>query len=206
MKGAERLRTKVYIVSISLLHIFGQSHLVVGSSVFGQCQDGGHGDSQVVTTDVEELGALDVLPDLGLLQVVDIVKVGGSKVGAERAVVAGDDNTAASGRSLLIVAVQGLDASLLVDLFESLAVLVLADTANVDGGVLGEDVLGTAGRVLCSSTGNEHGIVVLDQVLVEAEVLLLGEDGIVGLEAVLLEKLLIAGGIVSFRLLLPLIY
>lgn len=159
--------------------------------MLGQCQDGRHRDSQVVAADVVDFGALDVLPDLGLLQVVDIVEVGGSKVGAERAVVAGDYDTAASGRSLLVVAVQRLDAGLLVDLLKSLTILVLTDAANVDGGVLGEDVLRAAGGVLCSSTGNEHGIVVLDQVLIETEVLLFGEDGIVGLEAVLLKKLLI---------------
>ena len=150
------------------------SHLVVLSSVLGQGQDSRHGDSQMVATDVEDLGALDVLPHLGLLQMFDVVEVGGSKVGAKGAVVTSDDNTAATGGCLLIIAVHCLDASLLVDVLKGLAVLVLSDAADVHGGVLGKDVLGTAGRVLSSSTSDEHGIVVLDQVFEETKVLLLG--------------------------------
>jgi hypothetical protein len=53
--------------------------------------------------------------------------------------------------------------------------------------------LGSASSILCSAAGNELSIVVLHQVLVEAHVLLLGQDGIVGLQAVLLEELLISG-------------
>lgn len=172
-------------------------HLVVLGSVLGQGQNGRHGDSQVVTTDVEDLGTLDVLPHFRLLQMVDIVEVGGSKVGAKGAVVAGDDNTTAASGCLLVIAVHCLDTSLLVDVLKRLAVLVLANAANVHGGVLGEDVLGPAGGVLGSSTSNEHGIVVLDQVFEETKVLLLGENSIVGLEAVLLEELLVSGCIVS---------
>lgn len=192
MKGAERLRTKVYPSSAcSIFVVTVSSHLVVRGSVFGQSQNGGDRDGQMVSTNVEDLGTLNVLPDLGLLQVVDIVEVRSGKVGAERAVVAGDDNTATASRSLLIVAVQRLDAGLLVDFLKCLAVLVLANAANVYSRVLREDVLCTAGRVLGSSTGDEHGVVVLDQVFEEPEVLLLSEDSIIGLEAVLLEQLLV---------------
>jgi hypothetical protein len=198
MKGAERLRTKVCEVSATIFpRTSVHAHLVVRSRVLGKGQDGRHRDRQVVATDVEELGALDVFPDLGLLQVVDVVQVRGGKVGAQRAVVARDDDTASAGGGLLVVAVDGLDTSLLVDVLERLAVLVLADAANVDGRLLGEDVLCTTGRVLGSSTGNEHGVVVLDQVFVEAGMLLLGEDGIVSLELVLREQLLVAAGTAS---------
>lgn len=48
-----------------------------------------------------------------------------------------------------------------------------------------------ASGVLRRTAGNEHSVVVLDQVVVEPEVLLFGENGIVGLQAVLLEELLI---------------
>jgi hypothetical protein len=45
--------------------------------------------------------------------------------------VAGDDDAAAAGRGLIVVAVFGLDAGLVADVFELLAVLVAADAANV---------------------------------------------------------------------------
>lgn len=145
-------------------------------------------------TDVEDLGVLDLLPDAVLLQVVDLVVVGSSEVGAERAVVASDDDTAAAGGRLLVVQVLGLDAGVARDLLQRLAVLVLADAANVDGRVGLEDVLCTARRVLCCASSNEDGLVVLDQVLVEAHVLLrVGQNGIVCLEAILVKQRLVAG-------------
>lgn len=145
-------------------------------------------------TNVVNLGVLDLLPDVVLLQVLQLVVVGGSKVCAERAVVASDDDTTASSGGLLVVEVLGLHTSLLADVLEGLAVLVLANTANVEDRLGGQDVRGTAGGVLRSTTGDEHGLVVLNQILVETHVLLgVGEDRVVGLEAVLLEELLIAG-------------
>lgn len=143
-------------------------------------------------TNIEHLGVLDLLPDVVLLQVLKLVVVGSSKICAERAVVAGDDDTTATGGGLLIVKVLGLDTSLLADVLEGLTVLVLADTANVEDRLGGQDVRGTTGGVLRSASGDEDGLVVLDQVLIETHVFLrIGEDGVVGLEAVLLEELLI---------------
>lgn len=48
--------------------------------------------------------------------------------------------------------------------------------------------LRTTSRVLCSTTGDQLGIVIVEQLLVQTHVLLLSEDGIVVLEAVLLQK------------------
>lgn len=45
---------------------------------------------------------------------------------------------------------------------------------------------------MCCSSSNQFGIVVLQQFLIEAHVLFLGQDGIVGLEVVLLQKRLVA--------------
>ena len=144
------------------------------------------------TTNVVNLGVLNLLPDVVLLQVLKLVVVGGSKICAERAVVASDDDTAATSGGLLVVEVLGLDTSLLADVLEGLAVLVLTDAANVEDRLRRQDVLGTTGGVLRSTSGNEDGLEVLDQVLVKAHVLLgVGENGIVGLQAVLLEQLLI---------------
>lgn len=47
--------------------------------------------------------------------------------------------------------------------------------------------MGAAGGVLGGAAGDEFGVAVLEQVFVEAHVLVFGEDGVVGLEAVVLE-------------------
>jgi hypothetical protein len=168
------------------------AYLVLSSGLLSQSLDGGHADGQVEATNIVDLGVLNLLPDVVLLQVLKLVVVGRSKVGAERAVVASDDDTTSASGGLLIVEVLGLDTSFLADVLEGLAVLVLANAANVEDGLGGQDVLGTTGGVLRSTTGDEDGLVVLDQVLVQAHVLLgVGENSVVGLEAVLLEELLI---------------
>lgn len=139
-------------------------------------------------TDVVHLGVLDELPDLGLLQVVQVVVVGSTEVGAQASVVASDDGTAAASLLLRVDTVLDTEASGLDGIVEDGRVLVVASTADVDDAVGREDVLGTSGTVLGSTTGDELGIVVVEKVLVERNVLLLGEDGIVGLETVLVEK------------------
>jgi hypothetical protein len=52
--------------------------------------------------------------------------------------------------------------------------------------------LGAAGGVLRSTAGNELRIVVLDQVFIQSHVLLFGQNGIVGLEAILGQQFLVA--------------
>lgn len=178
----------------SSIHSCGgcRAYLVLSSGLLSESLDRRHADSQVETTNIVDLGVLDLLPDLFLLQVLELVVVGRSEVGAERAVVAGDDDTTATSGGLLVVEVLGLDTSLLADVLKDLAVLVLANAADVQDGLGGQDVLGTTGSVLCSATGDEDSLVVLDQVLVQAHVLLgIGKDSVVGLEAVLLEEFLI---------------
>jgi hypothetical protein len=50
-----------------------------------------------------------------------------------------------------------------------------------------EKYLCTASSVLCSTTSDEDGVVVLDQIVVKPKVLLFGKNGIIGLQAVLFE-------------------
>jgi hypothetical protein len=119
------------------------TYLVLSSSLLTKGDDGGHADSQVVTTDVVDLGLLNQRPDLGLLEVLDLVLVGSSEVGAHAAVVASDDNTTLTGGLGLINTVLGVDTGLLASLLEDLAVLVLTDTTDVHNGLLREHVLGT---------------------------------------------------------------
>lgn len=150
---------------------------------------------EVETTDIVEVGVLDQLPDVVALQVLEVVVVGGAEIGAEGAVVAGDDGAAAAGGDAGVDAVLDAQAGGLDGVVQDCGVLVVAGTTEVDDAIGGQDVLGTAGRVLGGAAGNELGVVVGQQVLVQRLVLLLGQDGIVGLEAILLEQSLITLGL-----------
>lgn len=150
---------------------------------------------EVETTDIEDLGVLDELPDLGLLQVIDIVVVGSTEVGAETSVVASDDNTTSSGLLLGVDSVLDTEASSLDGIVKNGGVLVVTGTTEVDDAVGREDVLSTSGGVLSSTTSDELGVVVVQKVLVERDVLLLSEDSVVGLEVILLEKSLVTEGL-----------
>jgi hypothetical protein len=119
------------------------TRLVLSSGLLTKSDDGGHTDSQMVATDIVELCLLNQRPDLRLLQVLDLVLVGSSEVGAHAAVVASDDNTTLTGGLGLINTVLGVDTGLLASLLEDLAVLVLTDTTDVHNGLLREHVLGT---------------------------------------------------------------
>ena len=121
----------------------GVTYLVLGSGLLAESLDGRDTDSQVVTTDVVELSLLDERPDVGRLQVLNLVLVGGSEVSAHAAVVASDDNTALAGGLSLINTVLSVDTSLLAGLLEDVTELVLADAADVDNGLLREHVLET---------------------------------------------------------------
>ena len=74
-------------------------------------------------------------------------------------------------------------------------VFIVAGAAEVDDAVGGQDVLGATGRVLRSAASDELGVVVVEQVLVQGDVLLLGEDGVVFLEAILVQQGLVADGL-----------
>lgn len=169
--------------------------LVAAGSLLGELHDGGRADGKVVATDIVDLCVLDEGPDLGLLQVLKVVVVGGTKLSAHGAVVAGNDNTATAGVDLGVDTVLDAETSLLDSIVEDGGVLVVTDTTEVDDAVGREEVLSTAGGVLGSTTSNQLSIVVLEEVLEEALVLLLSEDGVVGLEAVLLEESLVTEGL-----------
>jgi hypothetical protein len=109
--------------------------------------------------------------------------------------VAGDDDTATSSWVLLIDAVLNTETGLLVGLLKSSGVLVVTDTANVDDGLLRENVLCATGSVLGCATSNELSIEVVEEILVESEVLLLGKDGIVLLQLILVKESLVAGSL-----------
>ena len=123
---------------------------------------------------------------------LEVIVVSSAQVGAHAAVVSGNDDTATAGGDLGVDAVLDTEASLLAGVPEDRGVLVVAGAAQVDNAVSRQHVLGTTSRVLGGTAGNQLGIVVVEEVLVEVQVLLgVGEDSIIGLEAVLLKKCLI---------------
>lgn len=120
------------------------TNLVLRSGLLSQSHDGGNADSKVVATNEVCLALLDDVPVL--LQVVELVAVGSSKVSDQAAVVASDNDTAAASGLLLIDTVADLKASLLGGIREDVGVLVLANAAEVDDGLGREDVLGLSQR------------------------------------------------------------
>ena len=124
----------------------------------------------------------------------DLVVVGRGQVRAHGTVLARNDHAAAAGGGVLGRAeILGAQAGGLACFGEERGVVVVADAADVEDRGRGEDVLGPASGVLGCTAGDELRVVVLDQVFVEAHVFFFGEDGIIGLEAVFLERGFIAG-------------
>lgn len=169
--------------------------LVLLGRLLSQLLDRGGADGEVVPADVVGLCVLDESPDVWALEVLEVVVVGGAELGDHGAVVARDDDAAAAGGDLGVYAVLDPEADLLDGIAEDGGVLVVAGAAEVDDRVGCEDVLGSAGGVLSGAAGDELGVVVVEEVLVDGEVLLLGEDGVVGLEAVFFEEGLVAKGL-----------
>lgn len=157
--------------------------------------EGGVFTSEVVTTNIEHLSVLNQAPNLGLLQVVQSIVVRGAQISAHAAVVAGNDHATAAGRLGRLDAVLDPQAGLLDGITQDGGVLVVADAAQVDDTVVGQQVLGAAGRVLRGAAGDELGVVVVEELLVEGLVRVLGEDRVVGLEVVFGEELVRAEGL-----------
>lgn len=121
--------------------------LVLGRCLFGDGEDRRDANGQEEAANVVVLGFLDERPDGGLLKVVELVLVRGRKMGAEGAVVAGDDNTAAAGGNGLVDAVFGVQTGFLAGFGKDVGVLVLTDATDVHDGVGGKDVLSVQRRV-----------------------------------------------------------
>lgn len=135
--------------------------LVVLSGLLGQLLDGRWAHGQVVATDKVVGGSLDELPDLGRLQVLEIVVVGGAQVGDHGAVVVGDDNSTAAGGLLGVDAVLNSETGLLDCIVQDCGILVVTDTAEEDSAVGWKQVLGSSSSVLGTTSGNEFGGVVV---------------------------------------------
>ena len=115
--------------------------LVLRGSLLGERQYSRNANRQMVTTDIVNLSLLDQRPDLGLLQVLNLVLIRGSQMRAHAAVVTGDDDTALARGLGLIYTVLGMHTGLLACLLENVGVLVATNAADVEHRVFGEDVL-----------------------------------------------------------------
>jgi hypothetical protein len=162
-----------------ILLTFDKPYLVFLGSLLGQSHNGRHADGKMVATNKVCLALLDDIPVL--LEVVELVAVGGCEIGAQAAVVAGDNNTATASGLSLVDTVADLEAGLLGGIGKNVGVLVLANAAEVDNGLGREDVLygelggygvcigsnlvthlGTSGSVLGGATGSENSLAVLE--------------------------------------------
>ena len=113
--------------------------------------------------------------------------VGSTELSYHAAVVASDDDTATAGGDLGVDTVLDAETGLLDGIVEDGGILVVTDTTEVHDAVGGEHVLRATGSVLGGTTGDQLGVVVVEELLVDGEVLLLGQDGVVLLELILVE-------------------
>ena len=63
---------------------------------------------------------------------------------------------------------------------------------NLTGATREQAHLGPSGRVLGRTSSHELGFVVVQQVVVQSQVLLLGQYGVIGLETIFLAQLLVS--------------
>ena len=112
-----------------------------------------------------------------------LVLIRSPQIRHQRPTMPGDNNTTLS-RRRIHRHVLGAETLLLRRGAELRGEIVLADRADVDGRVGGEDVLRSADGVLAGSAGYVVDFVFGDQFFVEGKVFFLCEDGVVGLEIV----------------------
>lgn len=136
---------------------------------------------------VEELGRVDRCLGVGRLEVRLVELLSGTKVSAQRAVVACDHDSTRASRGSLSHLVERLETLAVVGSAELLRKVIIADTAKVRSRSIGQDVLHCTRSVLSSTASDVGHLVVLDDVLVDAQLLGRGKHRIVGLKAVLLK-------------------
>lgn len=106
------------------------AYLVVFRSFFGKSQNSRHADCEMVSTDEVSLCFLCDAPVL--LQVLNLVRIRCSKIGAHASVVTCDNDTASASWLLLVIAVLDCQTGFLVCLHQDVGILVLSDAAEED--------------------------------------------------------------------------
>jgi hypothetical protein len=154
--------------------------------------DGGRADGKMVSTNEIMRSILNQLPDLRALQMLQVIVIRSTEIRAHRSIMARNNDAAAAGLLLLVNAVFDSETSLLHRIVQDGSVLIISDAAKEDSRIWWEKVLGSASGILSSSSGDQLGRVVVQEVFVDSEVFFLSEDGIIGFEAVFLEEGFIA--------------
>jgi len=156
------------------------------------CLHGVGRDSGEEACAVDDLGALDDLPIRSLLAVVRFVVVRGVQVGAQRALNASNERGASASRRLGVDHVQRIDTVGAAGLLQLLTVLVLADAAHVSSGAsLLRHPLRDADGVLGGTSSNELHVGQLHHLSEKRLVLLLSQNGVSCLQAILVQHCLV---------------
>lgn len=165
MKGAERLRTKIYMARgsddqarcVGEIQIQGTYLARLGRLLRNlECRLGAV--RKEVALDVEYLRGLHERRDLGRRQVslVELLRRGEGR--DERAMVAGDDDRARARLLTLRHLIDLVKALALVRRLELLREVVVADAPRIDHRVWGQDVLCKYGwESVCQLLGGGHG-------------------------------------------------
>lgn len=110
-----------------------------------------------------------------------------------------DHNSTASGGLGLVNAVFNAETGGLDSIVQDGGIFVVADSTEEYNAVGWENVLGSTSSVLGSTSGNQFGGVVVEEILVDGGVFFFSEDGIVRLEAVFVEESLVSLGLDIWR-------
>ena len=106
-----------------------------------------------------------------------------------------DYHPTTSRRLVLAFQILRLQACFRASVLQHLRVFILSYGTYVENAVGRQDVLRASGGVLSSAAGDLDRSVVLEKIFIEGHVLgFVGEDGVVGLETVLLEQALVPVG------------
>lgn len=118
-----------------------RTYLVLCSGFLSQREHGRDADCQVEATEVKDLCLLGQSPDMGLLQVVELVFIGSCEMGNQTSVVTGNDDTTAASWLSFIHTVLSAHTGFLASFLENCAIFVFANASNVHDGVVREEVL-----------------------------------------------------------------
>ena len=116
----------------------GQAHdenLIFLRRFLCQCQYRRHADGQMVPADEVHFSLLHQFPDLGRLQMRDLILVGSGQMRAHGAIMAGDDDPATAGGLVGRDEILGADAGFFILGPQGRGVLVGTDAADVEGGI-----------------------------------------------------------------------
>ena len=167
-------------------------NLVVLRCLFRKSLNGGWAHSKMIPANKIIISPLNQLPHLRALQMLQIIMIRRSQIGTHGPIMACNHHTASSSLLLLVHTVFDSQALGLDSVVQDGGIFIVANTAQEDGGVRREEILGAASGVLGTAASDELSGVVVQQVFIDSKVLFFGEDSIVGFEAVFLKESLVA--------------